>query len=176
MELARRVIEMMLFRRGPQDMPGDTTTLVASAGVYCILLFAQISLLAPSGSALFQAVTASLLLAAYVYGVLQVRKLVARFAQTATALFATGAVITLVMLGPTHAIAPYMQAVTQASDPQNVPMPSTIITLSYVAMGFWGLAIYTHIYRQALDSGPWLGGVATRAFELLLLFVFSIIG
>jgi len=176
MELARRVIEIMLFKRGPQDMPGDSTTLIGSASVYCILLFAQVSLLASSGSAVFQAVTATILLAVYVYGVLQVRKRVHRFAQTATALFATGAVVTLVMLGPTHAIAPYMLAVTQASDPQSVTMPSTLVTLSYVAMGFWGLAVYTHIYRQALDSGPWLGFGATLAFELLLLFVFSIIG
>ncbi|MFC3102382.1 hypothetical protein ACFOSU_00585 [Salinisphaera aquimarina] len=166
----------MLLRRGPQDMPGDSTALVGSAAAYCILLFIQVGLIAPSGRAAFQAVVATVLLALYVQSVLRVRKLPARFAQTATALFASGAVLTLVMLAPTQVMAPYLQAISHASDPQSVPMPPAVVTFAYVAMGFWGLAIYSHIYRHALDAGLWLGFGAAMAFEILLLFVFSILG
>ncbi len=176
MDFARRVIEVMLLKRGPQDLPGDTTALAGSAAAYCILLFLQVGLLAPPGRALFQAVIATALLALYVQSVLRARKLPNRFAQTATALFATGAVLTLVMLAPTHVMAPYLQAISQATDPQSVPMPPALVTFAYVAMGFWGLAIYTHIYRHALDASLWLGFGAAMAFEILLLFVFSILG
>lgn len=176
MVFARRVIELMLLRRGPQDMPGDSTTLAASAAAYCILLFLQVGLIMPPGHAALQAGLATALLALYVRSVLRLRKLPNRYNQTATALFASGATLTLVMLAPTHVMAPYLQAISQASDPQNVPMPPSFVTLAYVALGLWGLAIYSHVYRNALDASLWLGVGAAMAFEVLLLVVFSVIG
>ncbi|WP_293623770.1 MULTISPECIES: hypothetical protein [unclassified Salinisphaera] len=176
MVFARRVIELMLLRRGPQDMPGDSTTLIGCAAAYCILLFLQVGLLMPAPAAALQALLATALLALYVRTVLRIRQLPNRFNQTATALFASGATLTLIMLAPTHAMAPYLTALGQASDPQAVDMPPTFVTLSYVAMGFWGLAIYSHVYRNALDASLWLGVGATIAFEVLLLLVFSLLG
>ena len=176
MAFARRVIELMLMRRGPQDMPGDQTTLLGSAVAYCILLFLQIGLIAPGAHAIMQALLATILLGVYARTILRLRGLGNRFAQTATALFASGATLTLIMLAPTHAMAPYLEAIRQATDPQNVPMPPGFVMLVYVFMGFWGLAIYSHIYRHALDVSIWLGLGAAIAFEALLLVVFSIFG
>lgn len=176
MGFARRVVELMLLRRGPEDMPGDQTTLTASVAAYCILLFVQAGMLTPLGSAALQAVLATGLLALYIRSVLRIRALPNRFAQTATALFASGAVLTLVMLAPTHAIAPYLQAISQAQDPQDVTLPPAIIMLAYVALGIWGLAIYSHIYRRALDGSIWLGIGAALAFEVILMFVMSVLG
>ncbi|ROO37797.1 hypothetical protein SAHL_00665 [Salinisphaera orenii YIM 95161] len=176
MVFARRVIELMLLRRGPQDMPGDQTSLAASAAVYCILLVLQVGLITPPGYAVFQAVVATALIAIYVRTVLRMRGLGNRFAQTATSLYAAGATLTLIMLAPTHAMTPYLEAIAQASDPQQVPMPPGYVVLAYVAMGVWGLAIYSHIYRHALDSSIWLGVGAALAFEVLLLVVFSVLG
>lgn len=176
MVFARRVIELMLLRRGPQDMPGDSTTLIGCAAAYCILLFLQVGLLLPAGATALQAGLATALLALYVRTVLRIRQLPNRFNQTATALFASGATLTLVMLAPTHVMAPYLQALGEASDPQSVTMPPSFVTLSYVAMGLWGLAIYSHIYRNALDGSLWLGVGAAVAFEVLLLLAFSVLG
>ena len=176
MFFARRVIELMLLRRGPQDMPGDANTLIGCAAAYCILLFLQVGLLMPASAAALQAGLATALLALYVRTVLRIRQLPNRFNQTATALFAAGATLTLIMLAPTHAMAPYLHALGEASDAQAVPMPPTFVTLAYVAMGFWGLAIYSHVYRHALDGGLWLGVGATITFEILLLLVFSVLG
>lgn len=176
MVFARRVLELMLLRRGPQDMPGDTTTLLASGAVYCILLFIQIRLIAPAGHAVMQAALATAFLALYVRSVLRIRKLPNRYNQTAVALFASGAVLTLVMLAPTQVMAPYLQAIAEATDPRSVPVPPSFATLAYLALGIWGLVVYSHIYRNALDGSLWLGVGAALAFEVLLLAVFSVIG
>lgn len=176
MVFVRRVVELMLLRRGPQDMPGDSTTLLGSAAAYCILLFLQVALIAPTPRAAMQAILATVLLALYAHTVLRMRKLGNRFNQTGVALFSAGAVLTLVMLGPTHVMAPYLQAIGEASDPQSVPMPPSFVTLAYVAMGLWGLAIYSHIYRHALDASLWLGVGTALVYEVLLLIAFSVLG
>lgn len=176
MGFAGRVIELMLLRRGPQDMPGDSTTLVGSIAAYCILLFIQVALIMPAGHAALQAGLATALLALYVRTVLRIRKVPNRYNQTAVALFASGATLTLLMLAPTQVMAPYLQAIAEATDPQSVAMPPSFVTLAYVALGLWGLAIYSHVYRQALDGSLWLGVGAALAFEVLLLVVFSVIG
>jgi len=176
MVLARRVIELMLLRRGPEELPGDQTTLIVSMAGYCILLFIQAGMITPLGHAAAQAVLATGLLAIYVRSVLRMRSLSNRFPQTATALFASGAMLTLLMLAPTHAIAPYLQAISEANDPQSIAMPPAMVMLAYVALGIWGLAIYSHIYRRALDGTIWLGVGATLAFEVILLLVMSVLG
>lgn len=176
MLFARRLVDLMLFRAGPQDLPGSQTTLIASAVVYCIVLFAQVLVVAPAGAAAVQAVLATLLLGLYASSILGLRKLPNRFIQTATALYATGAVLTLIMIGPTHAMAPYLQQMAQASDPQSVPTPPGLVAVIYLIAGVWGLAIYSHIYRHALDVSILLGVGATIAFELLVLVIFSLLG
>lgn len=176
MLFARRLVDLMLFRAGPQDLPGNQTTLVASAVAYCIVLFAQILVVAPAGPAAVQAVLATLLLGLYASSILRLRKLPNRFTQTATALYASGAVLTVIMIGPTHAMAPYLQQMAHASNPQSVPTPSGLVAVAYLIAGVWGLALYSHIYRHALGVSILLGVGTTIAFELLVLVVFSLLG
>lgn len=176
MVFARQIVDLMLLRCGPQDLPGDRVTLGASAAAYCILLFLQVGLIAPLGRAAVQAVLATVLLGLYVSVVLRLRKLPNRFPQTATALFSAGATLTLIMLAPTHAMTPYLQAVSHSTHPQSVPMPPGLVVFAYIAVGFWGLAIYSHIYRHALNCSIWLGFGAAISFEVFLFAVFSVLG
>lgn len=176
MLFARRLVDLMLFRGGPQDMPGDQASLFASIAAYCILLFVQITLVGPPVSAAVQAILATALMAFYVAGILRLRGLSNRFNQAATALFSSGAALTLIMLAPTRSLRPYLDALRTASDPSSVPMPSPVLMLAYLVVGLWGLAIYSHIYRQALDMPLAIGVAATIGFELLLMLVFSLLG
>lgn len=176
MDFARRLVDLMLFRRGPQDMPGDQGTLVVSIAAYCILLFIQVAFVAPLAGAAAQAVLATLLLGLYVAVILRLRRLSNRFNQVATALFSSGAVLTLIMLAPTRALQPYLDALRSASDPSQVPMPSPLSAVAYLVVGVWGLALYSHIYRHALDVPIALGVGVTIGFELLLMLVFSVLG
>lgn len=176
MFFARRLVDLMLFRGGPQDLPGDQASLVGSTAAYCILLFIQVALVGPVTGAAVQAVLATILLGLYAATVLRMRGLSNRFNQTATALFSSGAVLTLIMLAPTHALRPYLDALRTASDPARVPMPSPVFALLYLVVGIWGLAIYSHIYRHALSVSVIFGVAVTIGFELLLMLVFSVLG
>ncbi|AWN16480.1 hypothetical protein [Salinisphaera sp. LB1] len=176
MDFVRRLVDLMLFRRGPQDMPGDQATLVVSIAAYCIVLFVQVALVGPLAAALVQAGLATLMLGLYVAVILRLRGLSNRFNQTATALFSSGTVLTLIMLAPTRALRPYLDALRSATDPSQVPMPSPLFALAYLVVGIWGLAIYTHIYRHALNVPIFFGVAVTVGFELLLMLVFSALG
>ncbi|WP_423821445.1 hypothetical protein V5738_14010 [Salinisphaera sp. SPP-AMP-43] len=176
MFFARRLVDLMLFRGGPQDLPGDQASLVGSTAAYCILLFIQVALVGPVTGAAVQSVLATILLGLYAATVLRMRGLSNRFNQTATALFSSGAVLTLIMLAPTHALRPYLDALRTASDPASVPMPSPVFALLYLVVGIWGLAIYSHIYRHALSVSVIFGVTVTIGFELLLMLVFSVLG
>src|SRR5699024_10502432 len=95
METLRRTVDLMLFKSGPQDMPGNQNTLIGSAAVYCILLAFQVFIL--SGAvfgAILQALLVTILLGLYAGSLLRWRDLANRFNQTATALYASGAILT----------------------------------------------------------------------------------
>lgn len=176
MNFARRVIDLMLFRSGPQELPGDQVSLVASAAAYCILLFIQVVLIGPAAGAAVQALLATILLGLYVATLLRLRGLPHRFPQTATALFSSGAVLTVIMLVPTIKLRPYLEALSATSDPSSAHLPPMSFALIYLVIGIWGLAIYSNIYRHALNVPVALGVAATIGFEVFLLVVFSIIG
>ncbi|WP_348762563.1 hypothetical protein [uncultured Salinisphaera sp.] len=174
--IVRRLIDLVLFRCGPQDVPGNQSTLIATAGAYCIAQFAQIGMLGAPTAALVQAILATILLGAYAQGVLRLRKLTNRFHQTATALFGTGTLLTLAMLPATWALLPYLESIAQAQQASDIHMNSPLAALAYVVIGVWGLAVYSHIYRHALDVSIALGVGVTIGFEALVLLVFSVFG
>lgn len=176
MDFLRRIVDLMLFRRGPEEMPGDQATLLASIVAYVILLGIQAWLVVPVAGAVLQAVLATVLLGVYAMVILRFRGLANRFNQTATALYASGAVLTLIMMAPTRALRPYIEALAKASDPAQVPTPSPLFALGYFVVGVWGLAICAHIYRRALEVSMLLGVVTAIGFELLVLLIFSALG
>lgn len=175
MQFARLVIDLLLLRQGPQDMPGGTTVLYGAAAAYFILLFLQTGLIAPPGSAIFQALVASGVLAAYTMMLVRVRGYPHRGVQTLSALFASGAAIKLLMLGPTLAVAPFFHALGEVSSPAQLPKPSAAAMLAFVVIFFWGVAVTAHIYRHALSSSFWLGLASAVGYVILLQFVLTLL-
>ena len=170
-------MDLLVLRRGPQDMPSDWGLLAGLALVYCGLGVVQVRLVADIGPALAQAGLATLILAAYVNAVLRFRERPARCVQTLSALLATGSVLTVLMLGPTSALAPFLTAI--AENPQAsaaAPQPPALAMLAYMLLGLWGLVIFGHIYRHALDVGKWLGIGAAIGFEVVLLMCLALLG
>lgn len=157
-------------------MPGATTVLYAAAIAYCSLLFLQIRVIAPAGSAVFQALVATGALALYARMLLRLRGYPNRVVQTLSALFASGSAITLLMLAPTLAVAPFVAALGQAESAAQLPQAPAVAMLAYIVIGLWGVAVSAHIYRHALEGSFWLGLGAALGYEALLLFVFSILG
>lgn len=176
MNFVRRLVDLMLFRAGPQDMPGDQSALVISAVAYCILLLIQINLVAPPAMAVTEAILATILLGLYAMGLLHWKGLSNRIPQTVTALFASGTVLRAIILTPTHSLQSYLRSLGSAADPSSVPMPPVVLLLIYFVIGIWGLAIYANIYRHALGVSIGMGVVITIGFEALLIFVFTLLG
>lgn len=175
-QLLRVTIEVMLLRRGPQDMPSDWGLLAGLGGVYCIVSCAQVLAVSSAGSAILQAVLATVLLVFYVRALLRLRGHPERLVQTLVALFACGSVLTLLLLGPTALLAPTLHAMAASQQAGTVAAPPTLAALMYMVVGFWGLFVFGHIYRNALGVSYFLGICAALGFELVLVFFVSGIG
>lgn len=175
-QLFRVTVDVLLLRRGPQDIPGDWGLLGGLAVVYCSLTFVQVRIVVEAMPAFVQAVLAAILLAVFVNTILRWRGVPERFVQTLSALFAVGAVLTLLMMGPTAALAPFLESLAEAEDPANVTQPPGVVLLAYSAIGIWGLVVFGHIYRHALGVNLWLGVATAVAFEVLLFLAFSLLG
>ncbi len=175
-QTVRVTVDMLLLRRGPQDLPADWSLLGALAVVYFSTAFAQVRTAAETVPALLQALLATVLLAVYVRAVLQMRGLLPRYVQTLSGLFAVGIVMTLLMLGPTAALAPFLESLAQASEPEQVPQPPALVLLAYFVIGVWALVAFGHIYRHALDVSLGVGVLVALGFEFLLFLVFTLLG
>ncbi|MDN5938354.1 MAG: hypothetical protein L0H83_06795 [Salinisphaera sp.] len=171
-------VDLLRLRRGPQDLPADWNLLAMLAGAYFIVTFAQVLVAAPTGVALLQALLATVVLAGYVRAVLGSRGRVARFAQTLAAMYAVGIVLTLLMLGPTATLAPFLTSLAQGTAQQSAaaaPTAPTLGMLAYMIIGVWGLVVFGHVYRHALDIGLGIGVLVALGFEVLLFLVSAFI-
>lgn len=175
-QLFRVTVDLLLLRRGPQDLPSDWGLLGGLGFIYCSLTFAQVRLVTDTGPALLQSLLAIFLLVVFVHMVLRLKGVPERFVQTLTGLFAVGAVLTLLMLGPTAALAPFLESLAQAEDPASVAQPPGLVLLAYTVIGIWGLVAFGHIYRNALGVNLWLGVATALGFEVLLFFALSLFG
>jgi len=175
-QLARVSLDLLMLRRGPQDMPSSWALMAGLAFTYCSLAFIQVSLVAEVAPAITQAILATIILVAYVNAVLRIRNFPDRFVQTLTAFFVVGCVLTVLMLGPTSALAPFLHALAENPDAQTAPQPPAIALLAYMLIGFWSLIVFGHIYRHALDVSLWMGIGAALLFEFTLFMTFALLG
>lgn len=150
-EWLRILARIAILRAGPQDLPCGSAWLITA-----LLLYASIVLLA--GRATEEAAPGPDLLIALVVPLvctvllLFVRGVPARLNQTVSALFGTGALISLVNL-------PIWFNDT-------LPMPPPLVLLALAAL-FWSLAVDAHIWRNALEL-PFAGGLVTAVVILLV--------
>lgn len=175
-QLLRVTLDLLLLRRGPQELPSDWGLLGGLGFVYCSLTFTQVRLVADTGAALGQAILAAGLLVLFAHLILRWRGVPERFVQTLTALFAVGTVLTLLMLGPTTALAPFLESLAEAENPEAVAQPPGLVLLAYAVIGIWGLVAFGHIYRHALSVNLGLGVATALGFEVLLFLALSMFG
>lgn len=172
----RVTVDLLLLRRGPQDLPSNGNLLVALGAGYFILAFAQVRMAVATGPALVQAILATGLLAAYIRAVLHTRGLPSRFAQTLAGAYAVGIVLTVLMLGPTAALAPFLQNLAASGGAAGAAQPPALLLLAYLVVGIWGLIAFGNIYRHALETSLGLGVLVALGFEFLLLIAFALAG
>lgn len=172
----RVTVDLLLLRRGPQELPANWNLLATLTLLYISVHFAQARTAAETGPALLQAVLATALLFAYVRSILHARDLLPRFVQTLSALLAVGVLATLLLLGPTASLAPFLERVAAGEPSQTAAQPPMFALLASLVISVWALIAYGHIYRHALDVRLMAGVLVALGFEFLLLVVFALLG
>jgi len=93
-QFLRICLDIVLWRRGPQDLPASSLLLAIALGAYIAVSAAQLALLGETAATwIFFIVIDPLLLGGWVWLVLRVYGHPERFLQAASAVFGTGAVL-----------------------------------------------------------------------------------
>ena len=152
--------DILLFRRGPQDVPYSTSLLATSCIVAYVVDFAVTAQLyadAAIAAPIAVSVAAELALA---YAALMMSNRNARFAQTATALMGTRIAFTLMTF-------PMLLGLGPARDPEKLTAMQALLVWLLLPFAFWKLAVTAHVLRSALETSMRIG--------LLLALVFTVI-
>jgi hypothetical protein len=100
-QFLRILVDITLWRRGPQDLPASRLLLALAVALYVAVSAVQLALLGETAITwMFFLVADPLLLAAWVWLVLKVFGHAERFLQSASAVFGTGAVLGLFLYLP----------------------------------------------------------------------------
>ena len=154
--------DILLLRRGPQDLPYSTQLLTSAVA-------ASIVVQAIAGAVLVNATATVIVVSAFISVgltlvalnlMLGIRRLRNRFIQTATALLGCNLLFSIISI-PAALILP-----TKPTSPEQMPMLALLLAPLAFACAIWQLAVNAHILRHSLDI-PFWGGVA-----MVLLWVF----
>ena len=151
--LLARLIDIVLLRSGPQDLPAGHSVLLA-----CLSFYVLIAALSLNIGRTLENPTAVLLLATglplvLVWIVLKLRRRASRWEQTLSALFGTSALLSMITL------------------PFNFDTggePAAPVIIISLLVFFWSFVVDAHIWRHALDTS-FAAGLAVA----MLLFVLS---
>lgn len=167
----RLFLDIVMHRRGPQDVPaGQGVFLVALAG-YVVVGAAVLWPSADGLSELLGQVGVDLvLLVGCCGGLLIATGRAARFGQTLTALFGTGALLSAAAL-------PFVWIVARSlgdpgAPPETLPPPALLSTLALFGLLLVSLLVTGHILRHALDWSYAAGVLAATAYFALSTLVF----
>jgi len=146
------VLDIILLRRGPEQLPASTMLLAASVALY-ILGCAFIVFVAPMTlrMALAQAAVGSAVMLLWYRLALAIAGKPERFLQTLTAIFAVQVLFIPVMIPLFGALLPYLEK----ADPK-VPIPAALFIVTMIVC-VWGMLVEVRIVRAAFDC-PWVGG------------------
>jgi hypothetical protein len=159
----RIFLDIVLWRRGPQDLPVSRLLLAVTVVAYVAVSIAQLALLEESASSwLFFLVVDPLLLAAWVWLLLKLYGKSERFLQTASAVFGTGAVLGLGLYLPLQVLVMALGE-APASGIAQVFGLLVLVTFALVA---------GRIFKLATDSNLFTGiAVALTYFMVVNLLV-----
>ncbi|MBA1146849.1 hypothetical protein H0Z60_07220 [Ectothiorhodospiraceae bacterium WFHF3C12] len=158
-EVVQRLVGICLFQNGPQDLPASWNLLIVALAVDIALGYPAAMAYSPGDYAGLQILVATAVTAVFVYGAVNAIGQGRRFVQTATAVFGTDAIITLMALPI---------ALTMA------PGPRTAVTLGdlgLLAMGVWNIAILGHILRHALSVTLGIGVMVALGYTLAVVLI-----
>lgn len=141
--------DILLLRRGPQDLPYSPILLVVAGLASLFVSYWATALLLPQQSDLLPRVVAALLLhLGFLYLLLNALQKRARFVQTAFASLLVDVLFTAVVLPLLPVFEPLSR---RGATPDSVTAAAAFASLLFLAFGIWRIVVDAHIVRQALD-------------------------
>ncbi len=160
-------LDIVLWRRGPQDLPASRILLWLTAAAYVAVSIVQLSLLEePAAAWLVFVVLDPVLLVAGVYLLLRLFGKTDRFLQTATAVLGTGVVLGLCMFLP-------VQWLLKVAD---VPAESTAAGLAALVMVAIFALVTGRILKLATESNLFTGITLSLTYFLLINLLLGLAG
>lgn len=155
------IVDICLFRKGPQDLPASQALL----GLYLIayglsgLLALLVSM--PPSTAVFQALVDIVLLAGFTYGILAMMNYGARFVQTLTALAGTYTLFNLIAL-------PLIFWLERASTQTTAPVLPSLLLLALMG---WSIVVMAHVLQHALSTSRVMGVLYALGYLVISIVV-----
>lgn len=172
----RTSLEILLLRRGPQDMPSSWQLFYTAVGSYVLINVASMML---GTQWLFAVVNVGVLTAVlvlYCHWLLKRTGKEVRFAQTVTALAACSAWLSLLAIPCLLGLQPFLETVSNLpKDASTLPPLPLLPALGYVVISLWNLMVMGHVLRHALDTTMGRGILLALLYELLLFFVVQLV-
>lgn len=168
--LLRTTLDILLLRRGPQDLPGAQVLVGSTMLAYFGLNFFLLQTGLPAMQAMLHAFVSCAVLALFTHGLLRWKNKPERFNQTLLALVLTGVILGLMTVAPMQALQPFIEAVAKAEAGTEITIqPPAWAVLSYAVVGIWHLIVMGHVFRHALETTMGRGILFTLLYEILLL-------
>lgn len=174
----RSTLDILLLRSGPQDMPSSWALLQGLTAAFLIINALTLATNLPPVDAVVNAAVVTALLALFTHALLRRRQLQLRFAQTFTAIMATGAVLSLVGIWPILGLQPFFEALRALPPnptPEQLPQPPLLPALGYLVIGSWQLVAVGQVYRHALDVTLGRGMMLAMVYQLVLLLLLNLV-
>lgn len=151
----RTLIEICVFRAGPQELPYSAHLLGVCLALSAVLSFLGAQQLRPGDPIALEVAVVTGFTAAFVYGLLSIQRLQSRFMQTATAVFGSNVVLALPVFVLSMPVA------------EHGPEDAGAALLGLLALVIWHVGILGHIFRHALSSSLGLGVLIAIVYYLL---------
>jgi hypothetical protein len=175
-QAATVALRILLFRAGPQDFPYASALTRVVVPLTAFVWFLQYGLTLPPLAAGVHTFASIGALAAFTYILLQARGLLNRLRQTLDCLFLTDAMLTVLLLPPLSALAPYMVRMAEHQDlAKTEPIPA-LPALAVATVSLWNFLVSAHIYRHALGTHFGVGSLIALLAAFVTVSVASAVG
>ncbi len=165
-QFLRICLDIVLWRRGPQDLPASGLLLAIAVAAYVAVSAVQLALLGETAATwLFFMVVDPLLLAGWVWLVLRLYGRRERFLQTASAVFGTGAVLGFALYLPLQLI------VTGLGYEPTSGLAQAFALLLVVAFAL----VTGRIVKLATDSNMFTGIAVALTYFLLINYLVGVL-
>lgn len=161
-ELVSRLVGIMMLRDGPQDLPAGPAALSLAVMLYVAASAASLAAGQTPDHPVGILLLAVLLPLVLCRIVLSLRGRPARWEQTLTALFGSGALLSLISL-----------PLSLGGGPE----PAAPMVVASLVLFIWSFAVDAHIWRHALDASYAVGlAVAVVLFAVSMFVITSLAG